>query len=555
MAKRILFFEHDEDFAQEIKAGFDELGAKVDIVDDGPSGLEHAAANMPDLILLTIELPGMNGFLVCKKIKKSTGLKDIPLVILSSEASAETFEQHSRLRTHAQKYLHKPISFSDVLKTVQDLISFDEVEQTPDEEELEEVLEVEDEIVMLPEDELSVSEIPQEEATYLVDDADQFANDAFESLMTEADQTTKQEEPVPELEPEPEFEAVPEPAPEPEPLPEPELEPTHQFEAERVAASGDEFDGLKQELDNARQTISQLQQQLQNERSAASGRKGAGLNRDRELLDLKEQLNRKDRELLGLKDQVSNRDKQLLEARDENLRMAREIADLRDNVTTMEGELVKERDAAQTLSADNELAKKRFDELKIRMERIELKSRELEEELDRADESTRLKLQEVEAEHQRALETARQAHESDLLSLREELEAKTLREINEYKEKAAQDMEQITRAASESEKALEEARATLQRIEEEKRNLEESLAEVADDRDSKADELANARSNVDVLESNNRGLQARINEVTNKLDQAMKKIEGDEELLKRVRKAMAIGIGLLEEQKQNQVGN
>ena len=80
MSQRILVFENDPDFAREVQSGFGSLGATVDLVSDGPSGLEHAADAPPDLILLSIELPGMNGFLVCKKIKKSAGLKDIPLM-------------------------------------------------------------------------------------------------------------------------------------------------------------------------------------------------------------------------------------------------------------------------------------------------------------------------------------------------------------------------------------------------------------------------------------------------------------------------------------------
>ena len=95
MAQRILVFESDNDFAAEIQARFRRAGAEVDVVADGAEGLERASANPPQLILLSIELPSMNGFLVCKKIKKAGELKDIPLVILSSDADAENiFEQH-----------------------------------------------------------------------------------------------------------------------------------------------------------------------------------------------------------------------------------------------------------------------------------------------------------------------------------------------------------------------------------------------------------------------------------------------------------------------------
>ncbi|MBN1654814.1 MAG: response regulator [Deltaproteobacteria bacterium] len=546
MAKRILFFEQDKDFAQEIKAGFENLGAIVDLVDDGPSGLEHAAATMPDLILLTIELPGMNGFLVCKKIKKNTGLKDIPLVILSSEASAETFEQHSRLRTHAQKYLHKPISFDQVLESAKELIELEEGAKEYHEEDIEEIIEVDDEIVLTSEDGASESEIIAEEATYLVEDADQFANDAFESLMTGVEQQGEKPE---KNEPEPMIEPEPEMISEPEPEPEPQLA----FDSSRESASENEM--LRREVGEAEQTIIRLQKELQAERSAASLKKGAGTNRDREFLDIKEKLNRKDHEILELKDQLSSRDKQLLEARDENLKLAREIADLRDNVTVLEADLARERDRGRILASDKDLANKRFDEMKTRLERIESKSRELEAELDRAEEKTGEKIKQMEAERQSALETERENHEEALRALRQELEEKHAQEISESKRQNATEMEQLARAAFEAGQKLEALKGKIHRIEDEKRNLEESLAEVADERDSKADELTNARSSIGILENNNDELQKRVDALNNKLDQAMRKIESDEELLKRVRQAMAIGIGLLEEQKQNQIGN
>ncbi|HKP63051.1 MAG TPA: response regulator, partial [Polyangiales bacterium] len=122
MSQRILVFENDATFAQEVKSSFERLGASVQVASDGPSGLELAAGNRPDLILLTIELPGMNGFLVCKKIKKTVELENVPLIILSSEVDEETFEQHKKLRTRADDYIRKPIAFADLVERVKPLV-------------------------------------------------------------------------------------------------------------------------------------------------------------------------------------------------------------------------------------------------------------------------------------------------------------------------------------------------------------------------------------------------------------------------------------------------
>ena len=58
----------------------------------------------------------MNGFSVCNKLKKDPALKDVPLIIMSSESSDETFEQHQKLRTRAEDYVHKPIAFGELLQ-------------------------------------------------------------------------------------------------------------------------------------------------------------------------------------------------------------------------------------------------------------------------------------------------------------------------------------------------------------------------------------------------------------------------------------------------------
>src|SRR5215831_4026224 len=116
MAQKVLVFESDATFAGELRAELQKLGCNVQVVDDGNTGLQQAAAARPDLILLSIELPRMNGFSVCNKLKKDPALKDVPLIIMSSESSDDTFEQHRKLRTRAEDYVHKPIAFGELLE-------------------------------------------------------------------------------------------------------------------------------------------------------------------------------------------------------------------------------------------------------------------------------------------------------------------------------------------------------------------------------------------------------------------------------------------------------
>src|SRR3954466_15319163 len=115
---KVLVFESDPSFAGELRTELGRLGCTVQVVDDGNVGLQVATTDRPDLILLSIELPRMNGFSVCNKLKKDPQLKDVPLVIMSSESSEETFEQHRKLRTRAEDYIHKPIAFGELLEHI-----------------------------------------------------------------------------------------------------------------------------------------------------------------------------------------------------------------------------------------------------------------------------------------------------------------------------------------------------------------------------------------------------------------------------------------------------
>jgi len=116
MSKKVLIFEADPAFAGELRDGLTHLGCAVTVVDDVNAGLQLASTDRPDLILLAIELPRMNGFSVCNKLKRDPALKDVPLIIMSTDSNEETFEQHRRLRTRAEDYVHKPIGFDELLR-------------------------------------------------------------------------------------------------------------------------------------------------------------------------------------------------------------------------------------------------------------------------------------------------------------------------------------------------------------------------------------------------------------------------------------------------------
>jgi CheY-like chemotaxis protein len=58
-------------------------GFRVLVANSGPDGLKQAKNHKPDIIVLDIEMPGMDGFAVCQKLKEDADVKDIPVMILT----------------------------------------------------------------------------------------------------------------------------------------------------------------------------------------------------------------------------------------------------------------------------------------------------------------------------------------------------------------------------------------------------------------------------------------------------------------------------------------
>ncbi len=108
MRKNVLLIESDPVLASALATTLSTRGFGVQTSPDGKEGFDLARVQRPDCIVLCVELPGLSGYSWCNKLKKDPDLRETPLVITSSEATPETFEQHRKLKTHAEDYLRKP---------------------------------------------------------------------------------------------------------------------------------------------------------------------------------------------------------------------------------------------------------------------------------------------------------------------------------------------------------------------------------------------------------------------------------------------------------------
>lgn len=105
---KILVIEDEEDIASLIKLQGELAGYKVHVEADGLNGFLAVDREKPDLIVLDIMLPGLNGLDVCRKIKNNPQFEGIPIIIIS--AKSEEVDVVLGLELGADDYVAKPFS-------------------------------------------------------------------------------------------------------------------------------------------------------------------------------------------------------------------------------------------------------------------------------------------------------------------------------------------------------------------------------------------------------------------------------------------------------------
>ncbi len=104
--RTILTIDDSKVFRKLIKMALEFEGFHLLEADDGQSGLDLALSANPDLILLDLMMPGMNGLQVCQALKSNPQLQSIPIVLLSASDDSDDIE--ACLQLGAQNYVMKP---------------------------------------------------------------------------------------------------------------------------------------------------------------------------------------------------------------------------------------------------------------------------------------------------------------------------------------------------------------------------------------------------------------------------------------------------------------
>ncbi len=116
-AKKIILVVDDEkDLVDLIKLKLIASGYDVNEAYDGAEALDKIKSNPPHLVLLDVMMPKLNGYQVCRELKKSDKLKHIPVIMLT--AKAQESDKFWGVEVGADDYMTKPFEFDDLLKTI-----------------------------------------------------------------------------------------------------------------------------------------------------------------------------------------------------------------------------------------------------------------------------------------------------------------------------------------------------------------------------------------------------------------------------------------------------
>jgi two-component system, OmpR family, phosphate regulon response regulator PhoB len=120
MAIDVLLIEDSKTQAAQIKATLESVGLEVRVAYDGQEGLREVMERRPDLIVLDVKLPGMDGFQVCRRLKRTPETQTIPIIMLTEKDGAQA--TMSGIQAGADDYIPKDIFATEhLVNTLQQL--------------------------------------------------------------------------------------------------------------------------------------------------------------------------------------------------------------------------------------------------------------------------------------------------------------------------------------------------------------------------------------------------------------------------------------------------
>ena len=121
---KILYVEDNPDNVYMLTRRLKKKGFELIIAGDGQEGIDKAIEESPDLILMDLSLPTMDGWTATAEIKKIEGIKDIPIIALSAHAMPE--HRDRAIKAGCSDYDTKPVDIKRLLSKIGQYIELPE---------------------------------------------------------------------------------------------------------------------------------------------------------------------------------------------------------------------------------------------------------------------------------------------------------------------------------------------------------------------------------------------------------------------------------------------
>ena len=118
MKPRVMIVEDDQSIGRMVQDGLEREGFQVALVTDGALAVEAIRRFEPDLVLLDLMLPGLDGFEICQAV--DSALLPPPIIVLSARTEVE--DKVRALKLGADDYMTKPFMFEELLARVHALL-------------------------------------------------------------------------------------------------------------------------------------------------------------------------------------------------------------------------------------------------------------------------------------------------------------------------------------------------------------------------------------------------------------------------------------------------
>jgi DNA-binding response OmpR family regulator len=122
--KKILLVDDDTDFVEATKIILESKSYDVAVAYDGKEGMKKVETEQPDLIILDVMMPEIDGYEVCAKLKSNPVYRHIPILLLTAVGEAIPTTKYTKemgMKLEADDYIPKPVESVELIERVENL--------------------------------------------------------------------------------------------------------------------------------------------------------------------------------------------------------------------------------------------------------------------------------------------------------------------------------------------------------------------------------------------------------------------------------------------------